>query len=120
MFCSYQNRYYFYSVIKTNDMSKKITLATLKSFVKKNASALHINLKSKFDGMTDGVEQCKDGFSPATQNEWSLSHPSHTLGYLGVWLVGSSRDYLYAYEDEFYTGIKVSNSCGSFIVAIKK
>ena len=34
--------------------SKKITLATFKAFIRKNADRLYIMNRSHFDGMTDG------------------------------------------------------------------
>lgn len=99
--------------------TKKITLATLKSFVRKNSDKLHINLRSKFDGMTDSVQQVGNQFCPVTINPEDVN-ASHTLGIPGAWIVGSSRDWFKPYEDETFTGIDVSNSCGNFIVAIKK
>lgn len=40
------------------DTQKKITRATIKSFVKKNKDQLYISNKSDFDGMVDGVTEC--------------------------------------------------------------
>lgn len=95
----------------------KITLATLKSFIKKNAGKVFIDVGSKFDSMTDCCQICDDGFVKATDTNL---HLEHTLGIQGAWVVRGSRDYLYAYEDDHYVGIKVSNACGSFVVAIAK
>jgi hypothetical protein len=97
--------------------TKKITIATVKSFVRKNIDGLFINVKSKFDGMTDCVESRHDGFGKAAKTE---DHKDHTLGVSGAWFVGGSRDYFTAFENEDYTGIQVSNSCGRFVLAIKK
>lgn len=99
--------------------TKKITLATLKSFIRKNSDKLYINLRSKFSGMTDGIEKVGNSFEPVTIDNEHVN-ASHTLGIAGAWIVGSSRDWLSHYEDETYTGIDVSNSCGHFILAIKK
>ena len=44
----------------------------------------------------------------------------NTLGYEGIWLVGSSRDYFKEYDDGVHQGISFSNCCGSGVVAIKK
>lgn len=101
----------------TKTTTKKITLATVKSFVKKNADQLYIDVRRKFDGMIDGERTIDDGFSKAAISDLSNEH---TLGVSGAWFVGSSRDYFNAYDDENYTGIKVYNCCGSFILAIKK
>lgn len=46
----------------TTTQAKKITLTTVKKFVKDNADKLFINVKSSFDGMTDGCESRHNGF----------------------------------------------------------
>lgn len=98
--------------------TKKITAATFKSFVKKNYEKVYIKVKSDFNGMTDSVEQINDEFTLGTTRK--CDDVEYSLGFAGIYLVGRSRDYFYAYEDEKYVGYKVSNSCGSFIVAIQK
>jgi hypothetical protein len=97
---------------------KKVTLATLKSFVKKNSNNLFINVKSSFSGYTDCVESVNGGFSKAEIKE-SVNY-KYTLGIDGAWLVGSSRDYMTQYENENFVGIEVYNCCGKFIIAIAK
>ena len=97
---------------------KKITKATFKSFARKNKDNLWIKCKSDFDGMVDCVTQAKDPMFKPCEND--KDYVEHTLGLNEVWLVGSSRDYFTPYEDNFYKGIEVSNSCGSFILAIVK
>jgi hypothetical protein len=101
--------------------TKKITLATVKSFIKNNRKALYINVKSSFDGMTDGIERRNEGFVPAT-TDTDPHTQEHSLGIKGAWFVGSSRDYFTAYDSigGDMTGIEVSNSCGSFVLAVKK
>lgn len=103
----------------TTTTTKKITMATVKSFVRKNSGNLFINVKSSFDGMTDCCESLYDGFVKAQQD---TDHPSHTLGIKGAWFVGDSRDYFQPYDNIAgdMTGIEVSNSCGHFILAIIK
>ena len=101
---------------------KKITVATVKSFIRKNENQLFINEKSRFDGMTDSVESRNRGWGKLTK---STNHAFQvkdcpSLGYDGVWLVGSSRDYCKAYEDSSFIGYEVSNSCGKWIVALPK
>lgn len=97
---------------------KKITKATFKSFIKKHQGNLYIRNRASFDGMCDGLEWNKGAhFKPVQHDE---RFEEHTLGIKGVWLVGSSRDYFKAYEDESFTGIEVSNCCGYFEVGIKK
>lgn len=95
--------------------TKKPTRATLKSFVKKNADRLLINVTSRFDGMTDCCEQRHGGFSQAKA---VAGHEEHTLGIQGIWLVGQSRDSISHYEKDGIVGFKVYNCCGSFIVGV--
>ncbi len=97
--------------------TKKITLATVKSFIKKNIGNIYIDVKSEFSGMIDGLEFNNDGFFKALDSD---GNNNHTLGIQGAWFVGSSRDYFDAFENDTLTGIKVVNACGSFILAIKK
>lgn len=98
-------------------MEKRITLATIKSFIKKNQNGLYIKTKSDFNGMTDCVEEVKSDFkriSPAK------TASQYNLGITGAWFVGSSRDYFTKYEDDFMVGYEIYNSCGSFILAFQK
>ena len=99
--------------------TKKITLATIKSFIKKNQENLYINVLSSFDGMTDACEDQNDGFKKAeeTTNRFSVLN---NKGIEGAWFVGESRDYFSPYEDKLFTGYKITNACGKFILAIKK
>ncbi len=98
--------------------TKKITLATVKSFVRKNSDRLYINVKSSFSGYTDCVEQVRGGFAKATKA--NPVNESYTLGIAGAWFVGQSRDYFRTFEDANYTGFEVYNCCGSFILAVEK
>lgn len=100
----------------------KITLATLKSFARRNADKIYYKELSRFDGMSDMVE---NNDNP----EWKKSEiiPMNTKnsnyyyrsGILGIYTVGC-RDYFELYEDDTYFGIEVWNSCGSSILAVKK
>ena len=98
---------------------KKITRATIKSFVKRelNNNNLHINVLSSFDGMVDCIMPLKKGFIKAEKTNNSLQN---NLGVQGIWLVGQSRNYFDLYADEDYIGYKVYNSCGTFIIAMKR
>ncbi len=103
----------------------KPTIATVKSFIRKNADNAFINVKSSFDGMTDSVEQLDGGFRPLKKNErqgvfTTDHHKNPSLGYNGVWFVGGSRDWVQPYTSESMQGYEVSNACGSWIVAIRK
>jgi hypothetical protein len=99
--------------MKTLLETKKITLATLKAFAKRNAENLFIYEKSSFDGMTDCVQENRDA-------KWHNVTIEKAYGHNGVWLVGSNRDYFTLYADENYIGIEVYNCCGTGILAIKK
>ncbi len=98
--------------------NKKITRSTVKKFIRENEGNLYINVKSSFDGMTDGCEDQKEGFVKAQPCE----NHEYTLGIKGAWFVGNSRDYFTQYDNigGDMTGIEVSNCCGRFILAIRK
>ena len=97
--------------------TKKITLATLKSFAKRNENNLFVKTESSFDGMTDCVESVKGGFKKTsiTDEVWH-----YKTGIQGVYTVGSSRDYFNIYEDDTFFGIEISNCCGVTILAVEK
>jgi hypothetical protein len=108
---------------------KKITKATVKSFMRKNEGRLFIKCRSSFDGMTDGIEfnptatyrpLVREPVNPARPFVGDITGP--TLGYgvgSGVWFVGDSRDYFTPINEDGFEGYQVNNSCGSFIVATK-
>lgn len=97
----------------------KITLATFKSFIKKNEGKLYIDNRTTFDGMVDGIVSCDDdGFRKAVSDEGRFG--KNSLGISGVYLVGSSRDYFTPYEDDNFVGYHVYNCCGSFNLCVKK
>lgn len=95
---------------------KRITKSTIKSFIRKNANDLFINVKSSFDGMTDCCESCAGGFRRIQEDS---VHTDYTLGVKGAWFVGSSRDYFRPYSENGFTGYEVSNCCGRFILAVQ-
>lgn len=92
--------------------SKKITMATLKSFIK-NAKDLYVESVASFDGMTDCVESVEN-------RELREISKDKAIGHGGVWCVGSSRDYFEFKETNTHFGIEVYNSCGSGILWTKK
>lgn len=95
----------------------KITLSTVKKFIRENADKLFINVKSNFDGMTDCVQPLHGGFTKVKMNS---DVGDNDLGIPGAWFVCSSRDYFTPFENDTMTGISVSNCCGHFILAIPK
>lgn len=98
--------------------TKKITLATVKSFIRRNRSSLLISVSSRYDGMQDGVRSTGDnGFSPAIDAD---SYHSNNHGIQGVWFVGGSRDFCSRFENETHEGYYVGNCCGSFTLAVRR
>ncbi len=96
-----------YQKLKT----QKITMATLKSFIKKNDN-LFVEGISSFSGMTDCVEMNRTELIPVSKEK--------AIGHSGVYCVGQSRDYFCFVENEKYFGIEVSNSCGCAILWTNK
>ena len=94
------------------ETQKRITLATLKSFIRKNANALYIKSKSRFDGMTDCVQEVQDQFTSILAE--------NAIGLKGAYLVGGSRNHFWNFENDNFVGIEISNCCGRSIIAIKK
>jgi hypothetical protein len=100
--------------------NKKVTLASVKSFIKKNSNNLFIKTESTFDGMVDGVVYNHlSNYSKVELNNESINN-KYTLGINGAWFVGSSRDYFKSYEANNMICISVSNCCGSFTLATTK
>jgi hypothetical protein len=98
--------------------TKKITLATIKSFIKKNSEILFISKDSSFSGMDDCVMPSGvAGFKIATKTDRNIDN---TLGIDGAWIVKGSRDYFSKFENEDFIGFDVYNCCGSFKIAILK
>ncbi len=102
------------------DLTKKATIATIKSFIKKNRQNLLISVRSSFDGMCDGVRDCEDqGFSPALEG----GHADNSFGIQGAWFVGSSRDYITPFNKnengEVFEGYEIYNCCSHFLLGVK-
>ena len=95
---------------------KKITLATLKSFINRNRDNLYINVLREFDGMQD----CRVSQDKGFRKTAVLDFNKNTLGIFDLWVVGGSRNHFDAYDDGVFRGISCGNSCGACVVAIKK
>jgi hypothetical protein len=96
-------------------MMKKITKATIKSFIKNNE--IFLKTTSKFDGMTDGCEPCYDqSITKAERVEPTINN----LGIKGAYFVNGSRDYFEAHEEAGYEGYRVYNCCGTFYLLTTK
>jgi hypothetical protein len=105
-------------VNKNLTKQKKITLATIKSFIRKNEGNIFIYAKSTFDGMVDCVMPTGNKeFVPAKKTD---SHIQYTFGIEDAWFVGRSADMFRPYEDSKYIGYNIYNCCGEFNLAIKK
>lgn len=96
---------------------KKFTMASVKSFVRKNKGNLKIRVKSTFDGMVDGlVFDRNPGFVPVKETTF---HLEYTLGITGAWFVGRGNDYVDPIMNgDAVVGFKCSNSCGNFEVMV--
>jgi hypothetical protein len=92
-------------------MTRKITIAGLKSFIRKNRDDLYVKTLSDFDGMTDCVQPVEMDFVKVNPNCIDFADNT-TLGMPCVWLVCAGRNYCYMWDDE--SGISVHNSCGSW------
>ena len=88
--------------------TKKITVATLKSFMRKNPDFVVFE-KYSFDGMIDGNSSEQKGVK-----KWSFEQTVRNA------LVGSSRNYLQFIESPGYYGINVYNCCGSWDILTKE
>ena len=91
-----------------NLQNKKITLATLKSFIKKSP-VLFVEHLSAFSGNDDYVISNENP-------EMRLVSKENAIGFQGVYCVGYSRDYFKYVETTTHYGIKVYNCCGSAIL----
>lgn len=100
------------------ETTKKVTRATIKTFINKNMSNLYIKNSSNFDGMVDCVMQNAGAeyqkAVPATKRS------DYNLGIAGAWFVGESRDYFELIDTPEKFGYNISNCCGSFDLVINK
>jgi hypothetical protein len=94
----------------------KITLATVKKFIRQNRNNLFIKQKSRFDGMYDCVMDNKNAEFRQVAPESIDFEKSNTFGIPGAWFVGSSRDYFNEYSDDNYIGYTVYNCCGQCVI----
>ena len=105
--------------------SKKTTLATVKSFIKSSVikNNLFLIVKSKFDSMDDGIrfnwDNLKNDLELVDVSKFNKDN-RNTMGISGIWFVNGSANYFHPHETETHYGFRVSNCCGSFVVASKK
>jgi len=100
-------------------VKKKTTLATVKSFIKREAKNgnLYIKVNSSFDGMVDCVMPVEDSFRKV---ETLNLEEKNSLGIRGAWFVGHSSDSFDDFSDDNFIGYRVYNCCGTFFIAMKK
>jgi hypothetical protein len=101
--------------LKVNEMAKT-TLATIKSFIKKNSNNLYLMRYHKFDSSYDGIRlDPNPAFEQVTYNPVS---DSHRLGIDGAWFTYGGNNFT-PYDDGVYKGFNVYNCCVNFVIAIK-
>jgi len=94
---------------------KKITRATIKSFIRRHIKDLHLRQKTTFDGQVDGCTDCDKKIKSVWTTDQYLDN---TLGIAGAWFVGDGRDYFRQIARPGYIGYDISNCCGSFELLI--
>lgn len=109
---------------------KKITLATVKAFIRKNRARLHVLVKSHYNiGNDDCVRPTGDTMpTPARRPErWNREtgetvpgdlEDRRDMGVIGVSFVNGSRDYFRPCDIPGWTGYEVYNCCGTFVVCV--
>lgn len=97
----------------------KVTLATIKAFIRKNRKKLMIKPIRHFDGMYDCVMPVIDGLRHFEKAKVPIQPHENQMGIDGAWFVFGSRDYCYPFKDGDMVGYEVSNVCGSFILAVR-
>jgi hypothetical protein len=95
-------------------MTKKITKATIKSFINQNKGKLFIRTDSHFDSMCDCVMAKQNAaFVPIVEAEGDLG-----LGFAAHWCEG--RTWTKAFESASHQGYEISNCVGSYVLATDK
>lgn len=98
-------------------MTKRITKATLKAFIKKNIHNLWLEQSYSYDGRIDGISFNDKSFKRVIIDPDNLNKPN--LGVPGIWITDSDNLFTEYCTDRFY-GIEVYNCCGCFTIAIER
>lgn len=98
-------------------MEKKITKATLKSFIKKNLNNILVGYKSSFNSMSDMIEETKCNFSKLNIDKYD--EKKSTLGLFNLHL-HVDRLYIENFETSEYKGYNVYSCCGEYNIVIVK
>ena len=96
----------------------KITLATLKKFIREHNPAI-LEIKVLRDHYNNAGGEYQPDWQPV-QSDDCPDLQKNTLGIKGLWLVGHSRDYFSLFTEPERTGIMCSNCCGSWILAWRR
>jgi hypothetical protein len=101
-----------------SEKPKRITLATIKSFIRKNKENLFIRTTRSYD-LIESFSKTSDNlnFRPIESTDLSIQY---TLGIKDVWIAGQGRDGFLAYENDKYIGYDIYNVCHAFNLVIKK
>lgn len=96
----------------------KITMATVKSWVKKNQGNIFIQVFGRFDGTTDGwtVVNMNAFLKKAETTPFAEYYERNTLGIDGAYFVRNRGDLIERYEINGKSGFKVYNCCRSFAI----
>ena len=99
----------------------KITMTTIKSFIKKNQD-LYIQNLSDFNGMVDCVMPTSNqDFKPAIRIPLREdTYNDHHKGIEQAYFTLGGDDRFYPFENDTFKGYEVINCCGKFVLAIKK
>ena len=100
--------------------TKKITLATLKAFARRNNGKLFSKETSNFCGHSGATDNVQEENLKFKSTEITDNTGYYQTGIQGIYTVGCSDDSFEIYEDEDFFGIKVYNCCGGSVLAIKK
>jgi len=102
-------------------MEKRITRATLKSFIDKNKGRLYINVNSVFDNAhkKNEMEASPEGWVLAIETP---CNEDTTFGIEHVHIVRgcTGGNNFYYFDNGVYQGIGYRNCCGNGIIAVKK
>ena len=100
----------------------KITLTTIKKFIKENKNNIYIKNITHFNGMTDGIDNCENQnfyLSEQTEIKQKQYGRDNTLGLKGAHFVFDSKDYFETFNENNFKGFKISNCIGHFVIATK-
>ncbi len=96
----------------------KITLTTIKKFIKDNKEGLYIMPKSSFDGMVDCIMPIDSDWKKIDPQKLNFED-KYTYGINGTWFTPTGNLYS-PYVDDVMVGYEVYNCCGSFLLAFRK